>query len=109
MNVKACCVYMQWLILDWSAVDTRTQYFSKVAGAHVRLGGANLCIDKLTPGISHSFFLSLEVEPGHYVVGIMPRGSPVHLPPRGVTWDRSFKQRIVRFLSSHSIIINPNV
>ena len=24
------------------------------------------------------------------VVDIMPRGSPVHLPPRGVTWDRSY-------------------
>ena len=42
------------------------------------------------PGISHSFFLSLEFEPGRYVVDIMPRGSPVHLPLRGVTWDRSY-------------------
>ena len=42
------------------------------------------------PGINHFFFLSLEFEPGHCVVDIMPRGSPVHLPPRGVTWDRSY-------------------
>ena len=39
---------------------------------------------------SHSFFLSLEVELEHCVVDIMPCGSPVHLPPRGVTWDRSY-------------------
>ena len=45
---------------------------------------------QFNPGISHSFFLSLEFEPGHCVVDIMPRGSPVHLPPRGVTWDRSY-------------------
>ena len=42
------------------------------------------------PGISHFFFLSLEFEPGHCVVDTMPRGSPVHLPPRGVTWDGSY-------------------
>ena len=48
-----------------------------------------MCL-QFDPGISHSFFLSLEFEPGHYVVDIMPRGSPVYLPPRGVTWDRSY-------------------
>ena len=53
-----------------------------------RVGRYLICV--LDPGISHSFFLSLEFEPGHYVVDIMPRGSPVHLPPRGVTWDKSY-------------------
>ena len=49
-----------------------------------------MCNNKLTSG-NQPFLLSLpEVEPGHYVADIMPRGSPVHLPPRGVTWDRSY-------------------
>ena len=41
-------------------------------------------------GISHSFFLSLKFEPGYCVLDVMPRGSPVHLPLHGVTWDRSY-------------------
>ena len=35
-------------------------------------------------------FSPLNLSLGHYVVDIMPRVSPVHLPPRGVTWDRSY-------------------
>ena len=48
-----------------------------------------MCL-QFNPGISHSSFLSLELEPGHCVVDIMSRGSPVHLPPCGVTRDRSY-------------------
>ena len=54
------------------------------------------------PEISHSFFLSLEFEPGHYVVDIMPRWSPVHLPPRGVTWDRSYMCKEVSLVATIS-------
>ena len=38
------------------------------------------------------FLHTLLIEPGHCVVDIMPRGSPVHLAPRAVTWDRSYTE-----------------
>ena len=51
--------------------------------------GRYLYAYKFDSGISHSF-LSLEFELGHYVVDIMPRGSPVHLPLHGMTCDMSY-------------------
>ena len=80
------CMAGSWMIL----LTMFSKAASKTSDNQIEWArGLFLCL-RAHSRTSHSFFLSLEVEPGHCVVDIMPCGSPVHLPPRGMTLDRSY-------------------